>query len=643
MSRFFLVTCLLLSLAVCAQAQEPGDTVITKGETVLRVGEKIVETVPKNTALIVKKKNDKWLWVQSPANNGGWLLKSEVVLAAPDAPNTPHPTQNESSLPVVGGTGTAFVVHPEGYLVTNRHVVKPEKERLLTAKTKITVTVGKLNYLAKVKRIDHEHDLAILKVDGKDLPVILLADSDKAKLGQDVRAFGYPLSSSSLLGRSLKVTKGTISGIEKTANGRVFQTDTTINPGNSGGPLVNQDGEVIAVVTAILNEHELRKRGLNFGNNLGFCIPANVVRRLFGHEQISLPDSKANPNRKLELVEAVAPAVGYVQLRHQLWGIPQQDYKVKQIAISRHGVIAATADQGEVRLWSLTSGALLRTIKVEPGQFGQKELPKIAIAEDGRELAVSTFTHGLNVTSSSPITLKKLDPAKNPAVEYSADGQILAAFELSGKRYDEATIKVFRNGRLEKTIPTGLKAGMSSNDYLAFSPDARYLAIFLSLGSKDQLAVFELATGRKRLVVEGGKHLSSLAFSKDGKLLTAGGTVWDIESGTQVWSTGKFDRSGFLPYGQLLFAHDAIGFHVWDLRFKNEGVGSAKICEIRFSKELAELFEKTPTAHHRVVSRDGSCLVIAGAWGGIAAWNLKDRLRDEFMRLRIDPPPGFGD
>lgn len=137
-------------------------------------------------------------------------------------------------------TGTAFVVHSEGLLLTCFHVIKDAG--------RIEVRLDGKVYRAAVVGTDPERDLALLQVDAASLPALPWIKAEDVELGEEVRAFGFPLTTA--LGSSLKVTRGTISGVEREAGQPVFQIDSAVNPGNSGGPLVNDRGEVVGVVVA---------------------------------------------------------------------------------------------------------------------------------------------------------------------------------------------------------------------------------------------------------------------------------------------------------------------------------------------------------------------------------------------------------
>lgn len=167
----------------------------------------------------------------------------------------------------VGG-GTGFIIGSDGLILTNKHVVAD------TDAEYTVVTMEGKRYDAKVLAMDPFIDVALIKIEDKDLPTLVFGDSDKIQIGQTVIAIGNALSEF-----QNTVTKGVVSGVNRrvVAGGssigtevieEAIQTDAAINPGNSGGPLVNLRGEVIGMNTAISQNGQL----------LGFAIPVNVVK-----------------------------------------------------------------------------------------------------------------------------------------------------------------------------------------------------------------------------------------------------------------------------------------------------------------------------------------------------------------------------
>ena len=160
------------------------------------------------------------------------------------------------------GSGTAFVVGSDGVLATCAHVVKDAKQ--------IEVTLGTQRYAAQVIGLSPNRDIALIRIAAKDLPTLPLSDSETVQLAQPIRVVGYPLSD--VLGRNVKVTSGTVSGLNQDANGKTFQIDASINPGNSGGPVVNEFGEVVAIASAKLTGQVV--------SAVGFAVPINDAKSL---------------------------------------------------------------------------------------------------------------------------------------------------------------------------------------------------------------------------------------------------------------------------------------------------------------------------------------------------------------------------
>jgi len=168
------------------------------------------------------------------------------------------------------GGGSGFVISPDGYIITSSHVVADQEAdyTVILEPTK--------KYPAKVISRDPISDIAILKINVKGLPYLELGDSDKIELGEEVVAVGNALgefhdtvSSGIISGMSRAITA--FSGLtDRVAQLRgLIQTDAAINPGNSGGPLVNMEGKVIGINTAMVMGAQ----------NIGFAIPINYAKK----------------------------------------------------------------------------------------------------------------------------------------------------------------------------------------------------------------------------------------------------------------------------------------------------------------------------------------------------------------------------
>ena len=176
-------------------------------------------------------------------------------------------------------SGSGVIVHADGYIVTNAHVVRgasrirveiptiPAGQSLLARRSRVAP--------ARVIGIDEETDIAVLRVEERGLPALPFGDSDEIRAGQLVLAFGSPLGLQNSV--SLGIVSAAARQLEPESPMVYIQTDASINPGNSGGPLVDARGRLIGVNTLILS-------GAPSTTGPGFAAPSNIVRAVF--EQI---------------------------------------------------------------------------------------------------------------------------------------------------------------------------------------------------------------------------------------------------------------------------------------------------------------------------------------------------------------------
>jgi serine protease Do len=169
---------------------------------------------------------------------------------------------------MTGSSGSGVIMSPDGYIVTNHHVVERSSD--------IKVTLAdKREYKAKLVGSDPSTDLALLKINEADLPFVVFGNSDSVRIGEWVLAVGNPFNLESTVtagivsakGRNLNILGGGAS-IES-----FIQTDAAVNPGNSGGALVNTNGELVGINTAIITE-------TGSYEGYSFAIPANLVKKI---------------------------------------------------------------------------------------------------------------------------------------------------------------------------------------------------------------------------------------------------------------------------------------------------------------------------------------------------------------------------
>ncbi len=193
---------------------------------------------------------------------------SHTAAATPDSKPAPHTlspaeiaaaaTPAIVSIRTPLGLGTGFVVRDTGWIVTNLHVIAGAERALVTFPNKKSFPV------LEVLNSSAAHDLALLRVDAKGLPVLKLADSEKVRPGDAIVAIGHPL------GLEDTVSNGLVSAVRQIGDLTALQISAPIAPGSSGGPLLDEHGEVVGVATAILHG----------GQNLNLGVPAKYVQAL---------------------------------------------------------------------------------------------------------------------------------------------------------------------------------------------------------------------------------------------------------------------------------------------------------------------------------------------------------------------------
>ena len=250
--------------------------------------------------------------------------------------------------------GSGVLVSTEGHVLTCEHVVGKAK------KVRVVAAGGK--YEADVLATDAVKDLALLKIvpSEKDKPVfkpLVLAQADKAEVGAEVRAFGYPLSSET--SATLTVSKGTVSGWAKRGKHEVLQVDAAVNPGNSGGPLLDEYGNVAGInVAKVVGEAV---------DNVGFSVPVGLLREFLDKQQLakaSAPateklDGPALVKRSADSICLIVASVSGVpdapetrrDATGEAEGMPKSDQPVKVVSTAFKGSVQLVNKETNKGVW----------------------------------------------------------------------------------------------------------------------------------------------------------------------------------------------------------------------------------------------------------------------------------------------------
>ena len=304
------------------------------------------------------------------------------------------------------GSGSGVIIRPDGYIVTNNHVVN--------GATKISVTLNdNRQYEATVVGTDPATDVAIIKIDAEDLPALPLGDSDQLRLGEWVLAIGSPLGAQlrstitagivSAKGRSMPDGSGEFK-IES-----FIQTDAAVNPGNSGGALVNKKGELVGINTAIVSQ-----TGSYTGYS--FAVPVNIVKRV------------------------AADLIDFGSVKRAVLGITMQPI-TKEI-------------QEELKLNSMNGVYIVEVSKGSAAEEAGLRKGDVIIAIDGQKI-----TDGASVQEK----VNNYHPGDKAVVTYLRDGKEQSAnvtFHAAGSQTGETDVDgsvAFYGARLKEADPDVLK------------------------------------------------------------------------------------------------------------------------------------------------------------------------------------------
>ena len=299
--------------------------------------------------------------------------------------------------PVERGVGSGVLVSADGSILTNHHVVD--------GADKITVTMSdNKTYDAKVVGSDKPSDLAVLKVDGANLPFLTLGNSDSVRVGDIVLAIGNPLGIGQTVTAGIISAKGRRTGLSDGSFEDFLQTDAPINRGNSGGALVNLNGELIGINSQILS-------GGAGGGNIGiaFSIPSNMARSVM--EQL-IKDGKVRRGRLGVGIQNVTEDLAQALQLEQRGGVIVNDVRPGSAAdkagIKRNDLIIAI--NGE----KIEDSNVLRN-KVAGTQPGTEI--KVTVLRDGKQIDLAASLDEFDVGSGNKLGQGETGDENDPGAQ----------------------------------------------------------------------------------------------------------------------------------------------------------------------------------------------------------------------------------
>ncbi len=276
-------------------------------------------------------------------------------------------TQRERAL------GSGVIVSSEGYILTNNHVIRNA--------TSIDITLSdKRTFKGKVVGGDPQSDIAVIKIEAKNLTPAPLADSSALRVGDTVMAFGNPFQ------QYFTVTRGTVSALGRTGVGieplpaNFIQTDAAINPGNSGGPLVNVRGQVVGINTAILSGSQ-GPGGEGGFMGIGFAIPINMAKHVME-----------------DLIKTGKVSRGYLGV--QISSLNEDLAKQFKVPDTSGALVEDVTPGGPADKGGLKSGDVIRKLNGQPVSDGDQLTAMVTTLNPGTEVTLDILREG------NPMTLK---------------------------------------------------------------------------------------------------------------------------------------------------------------------------------------------------------------------------------------------
>jgi len=331
------------------------------------------------------------------------------------------------SIPDQQASGSGVIMSKDGYIITNNHVIDGASD--------INVTLSnRKSYRATVIGSDPNTDLAVIKIDADNLPYMLLGNSDDVKLGQWVMAVGYPLNLDVTVTAGIISAKSRSIGINKSdrAIESFIQTDAAVNPGNSGGALINTQGELIGINSAIASPT---------GSYAGYsyAIPVNIVKKAVN-----------------DLIKFGAVQRAYIGINYTPDNIPDEQKKQMGIKDGPGIYVTGVATDGAAKAAGIEKGDFITKINDASVSSGSELQEQVARYKPGDKISVTYVRNDKENTVS--LTLKNkagnYEVVKTETVADNLGGTLVTIDKETAKKNDISggvQVQKLGNGILKNT------------------------------------------------------------------------------------------------------------------------------------------------------------------------------------------------
>jgi serine protease Do len=321
-------------------------------------------------------------------------------------------------------SGSGAIISEDGYIITNNHVIDGADD--------INVTLSnQKSFKAKLVATDPSSDLAIIKIEGKGLPFLLYGNSDEAQVGQWVLAVGYPLTLEATVTAGIISAKGRTLDINrrqsKSPIESFIQTDAAVNPGNSGGPLINTDGKLIGINSAIASP-----TGSYAGYS--FTIPVNIVKKITA-----------------DLMKFGTVQRAYLGITYAPTNLSEDVKKQNGIKDGEGVYVTGVTKDGGAAAAGIREGDFVTKINGSPIYSGADLVGQIAIYRPGDKIKVTYVRDGKESTTE---ILLKNSSGNTDVVKTSVLDKLGAEFETISKK-DAADIGVKGGVRIKSMDEKG--------------------------------------------------------------------------------------------------------------------------------------------------------------------------------------------